>query len=65
MFKLQECDKKILCVDCKEDCIFAGEISADCPKFHCRNNYHCDSCNFIKKYQEEIRKKYESCDKNQ
>lgn len=61
MFTLKECTRKNLCVDCDDkECYHAGQLIADCPKYRCDRNgvlfEHCESCSFLRKYQEEMRK---------
>lgn len=59
MLKISECHSNNLCVDCdNEECLHCGDISADCPKYHCDNDImlDCNHCEFIKNYQKEYRK---------
>ena len=59
MIKISECHSNKLCVDCdNEECLHCGDISADCPKYHCDNDImlDCNHCEFIRNYQKEYRK---------
>ena len=63
MIALKECTRQNLCVDCDNtECYHAGQLIADCPKYHCDRNgvlfEHCESCSFLRNYQEEMREKY-------
>lgn len=62
MLKLSECNRKNLCVDCdNKECLHHGKVEADCPKYHCDNDTHdCNNCAFIKQYQQDMRKYYET-----
>lgn len=57
--KLSECKRDNLCVDCdSKTCLRAGDIMADCPKYHCDNTkgiQECANCDFIKDYQKSMR----------
>lgn len=57
MVTINICDRNILCVDCDDrDCMFAGCIEADCPKWVCDNpTLDCETCEFLKEYVKEIR----------
>jgi len=45
------CNKDSFCKDCKdEECLHAGEIIADCPKWKCDQSTSCKTCNFIQDY---------------
>lgn len=55
MTTIRECTKNNLCVDCAEvNCIFQGQLIADCPKYHCDRGElgfeHCESCTFLREY---------------
>lgn len=57
------CTKNILCVDCDDTkCWHSGKIYADCPKYRCDRPEdfinECESCDFIKEYQRDMRKYY-------
>lgn len=57
------CKRQILCIDCDDEkCLNHGELIVDCPKYKCdRPKPHkeeCETCEFLKKYQEEMRKIY-------
>ena len=61
--KVSECVRRNLCVDCDNtNCWFYGSIMADCPKYHCDRVEDlfedCESCAFIKEFQEDMRKIY-------
>lgn len=60
MLKMSECKRNNLCIDCDNtQCMLAGKIISDCPKYNCDNNNQCETCNFIKEFQKEERKRYE------
>lgn len=52
MIHMGHCYRENLCVDCdSEDCIFAGNIEADCPALKCLNpDKECKDCEFLKEY---------------
>jgi hypothetical protein len=55
--KITKCHKDNFCKDCKDkECIHAGEIIADCPKWKCDNHFKCEECNFIKEYYTSLKK---------
>ena len=58
MYTLEECLRDNLCVDCDNtNCLHAGSIEADCPKWKCDNPFRdCNNCAFIKDYQKSHRK---------
>ena len=65
MLTIDECTRNNLCVDCDDkDCLHVGKIRSDCPKYHCDREdslyEQCDTCEFIKKYQEDMRKYYKT-----
>lgn len=56
------CNRNTLCLDCDNpDCLRAGDIEQDCPKYSCDNavKYDCENCEFMKKYQEHMRAQYQ------
>ena len=58
MLMVKECKRDNLCVDCDDsECLHAGEIGADCPKWHCDNDkpLDCENCTFIKFYVNDVR----------
>ena len=58
MLMIKECKRDNLCVDCDDpECLHAGEIGADCPKWHCDNDqrHDCENCTFIKFYVNDVR----------
>lgn len=58
MQKPHECYHDNLCVDCDDNtCYNKGKAMADCPKRECDSEitYDCDNCNFMRKYQEQMR----------
>ena len=57
MVTINTCYRNSLCVDCEaDDCVFAGCIEADCPKWKCDNpTMDCETCEFLKEYVKEIR----------
>lgn len=61
MLQIDECERENLCVDCNNnECLHAGQIIADCPKYHCDNPkgiHECEKCDFIKEYQNAMRNK--------
>lgn len=62
MLTLRECKRDNLCVDCDDpECLGAGDIGADCPKWVCDNpkGYNCEDCDFILEYQKAMRNKEE------
>ena len=60
MFTLNRCTRHNLCIDCDSpDCLHAGKLIADCPKYTC-DSEDCDRCEFIKEFQEDMRKEYRS-----
>lgn len=58
MVQISICHRKSLCVDCSYDkCTRHGDPGADCPKYRCDNpSNDCETCQFIKEYQKEMRK---------
>lgn len=61
--QIMSCNRKNLCVDCDDQiCLCAKKIISDCPKYICDRTGEafedCESCEFIKKYQEEMRNYY-------
>lgn len=56
MVDFSECTRKNFCVDCDDsDCLFAGCIEADCPKWKCDNpSMDCENCEFLKEYKREV-----------
>ena len=51
MVTLKECKRANLCVDCDDpECLRAGDIGADCPKWECDNTVKndCENCEFIR-----------------
>lgn len=59
--RLADCKENKLCVDCdKDSCGWHGKAMSDCPKYDCDNEkmYDCDKCDFMKEYQEMIRREY-------
>lgn len=47
--QLSICNKDCFCVNCDSTtCLRAGDIGADCPKYHCDNQMDCENCEFIK-----------------
>lgn len=63
MLTLKECTRQNLCIDCDNtECYRAGQLIADCPKYHCDRNgvlfEHCETCGFLRNYQEEMREYY-------
>lgn len=68
--KIDECTRQNLCVDCDdESCIRHGDPEQDCPKYHCDMpeplKHDCENCNFLKRYQEEMRKVYRKENKSE
>ena len=62
MVTLRECKRDNLCVDCDDpECLRAGDIGADCPKWECDNRtiLDCENCYFIRAYQHAMRSKEE------
>ena len=49
------CDKDILCRDCDERCVHAGEASADCPRIDCcaEAGRDCEDCEWLRQYLKE------------
>jgi len=66
---MTECTRQNLCADCDdESCIRHGDPIQDCPKYHCDMTEHvqeCDTCSFLKEYQEEMRKVYRKENKSE
>ena len=62
MVEINRCKRKNFCADCDEpDCIHAGDIEADCPKWKCDNpTMDCGKCEFLKEYK---RKMTEVCER--
>lgn len=63
MFTLKECKRRNLCINCDNtSCYHAGQLIADCPKYACDRNgvlfENCETCAFLKRYQEELSKEY-------
>lgn len=59
MVEISKCTRDTLCVDCDDlDCWNAGSIEADCPKWKCDSDVDCECCDFMKRYQEDMRKYY-------
>jgi hypothetical protein len=56
MVTIDECTRKNFCVDCDDpDCLLAGEVEADCPKWKCDNpSMDCETCEFLKEYKREV-----------
>lgn len=62
MVTIRECERDNLCVDCDNlECLGAGDVGADCPKYHCDNDVvlDCENCTFIREYQQAMRNKEE------
>lgn len=60
---ITKCTRQNLCVDCDdESCLRHGYPIQDCPKYHCDrpepHKQECETCSFLKEYQEEMRKIY-------
>lgn len=59
MIKITDCTRKTTCYDCdNEQCIYYGDLTADCPKWVCDNNLDCENCEFIDWFIEEERRRY-------
>ena len=61
MLTLETCEKKTLCVDCKDkSCMHAGQAIADCPKYKCDNSklHDCENCLFLAAFIKSRRKQY-------
>ena len=59
MVDFSECTRKSFCVYCDDpDCIHAGDVGADCPKWKCDNTpmMDCERCEFLKEYKREMSK---------
>ena len=59
-----KCTRPNLCSDCDDaTCMFSGNLIADCPKYKCDRDeqlkYDCKNCNFLKRYQKEMREHYD------
>ena len=59
-----KCTRPNLCSDCDDaTCVFSGNLIADCPKYFCDMpdplKYDCENCNFLKRYQKEMREHYD------
>lgn len=57
MVEISECTRTNFCVNCDDpDCIHAGDIGADCPKWKCDNDpiMDCARCEFLKEYKREV-----------
>ena len=62
MFTLNRCTRPNLCIDCDDpDCRHAKDPGADCPKYTC-DSEDCDRCEFIKEFQEDMRKEFKQND---
>ena len=56
MLKFKECERDNLCVDCDDpDCLHAGDIGADCPKWVCDMPNECEQCLWIREYVAKVR----------
>lgn len=58
---ISECRRLNCCVDCKStDCTHAGNLIADCPKYHCDNDetHDCKHCSFMKEHIKSMRAYY-------
>lgn len=67
---LRVCTFKNLCVDCDfVQCVFARKIMSDCPKYECDREGEdfekCETCEFIKHFQNDMRKEVEQVVKEQ
>ena len=53
MIDFSECARKGFCVYCDDpDCIHAGDIEADYPKWKCDNpTMDCENCEFLMEYK--------------
>ena len=57
MVTIDECTRTNFCVDCDDpNCLFAGEVEADCPKWECDNTptMDCENCEFLKEYKKGV-----------
>ena len=54
MVDFSECTRKNFCVECDDpDCLLAGEVEADCPKWKCDNpSMDCENCEILKNIRE-------------
>lgn len=67
---ITECTRQNLCVDCDDEtCWHHGKLISDCPKYICdrpkSRKEECETCEFLKKYQEEMRKVYRKENKSE
>ena len=56
IMSLGTCTRHIPCSTCDDpNCIFAGELDADCPAYPCQSTvpYDCENCDFLKHYLKE------------
>lgn len=63
MLKIKTCHRQNTCVNYNNnECLHAGNIEADCPKYHCDNKIaqDCKNCEFIKQHIAAMRKEYQS-----
>ena len=53
---MSECRRNNLYVDCDDsECLNAGNIGADCPKWVCDMPNVCDQCLWIREYVQRVR----------
>lgn len=56
MVTIDECTRINFCVGCDDpNCLLAGEVEADCPKWECDNpTMDCKNCEFLKDYKKGV-----------
>ena len=56
---MRVCHRWTPCVDCKDECIHAGQKSADCPYYSCpregEKNNDCDHCEMLEDFVDTLR----------